>query len=99
MDEYEKAGADRAVDLLIQNKQLRAENERLKEENHNRLKIIEEAGWALGIKYPSENRECIVLRIDKLKARDIRRIADFNALLQLFNNLYEDLEQALKGEK
>ncbi len=30
MDEYEKAGADRAVDLLARNKQLQAEIDKLK---------------------------------------------------------------------
>jgi len=92
-----------AAIVLCAKLNIQAENERLKKEKENiiresndRLRIIERAGWALDMAYPSENRECIVSRIEKLKAKDKLRLANFNALLKLFNNIYDEFKQTLK---
>ena len=45
--------------------QLKKKIKQIAEESSKRLKIIERAGWALGMKYPSENREEIVPRIEQ----------------------------------
>ena len=52
--------------LLKENEDLKKLNRLIAAESKNRIKIIEGVGAALGMRYPSENREFIVGRVKEL---------------------------------